>query len=44
MSRNPFENSLNMGHDVTHAFFLFNLGSHTLGRAVIVPWFEVQGS
>ena len=36
--------SLNLGHDVTPAFFFFNLGAHTLGRAVMVPWFEVQGS
>jgi Raf kinase inhibitor-like YbhB/YbcL family protein len=32
--------SLGIGEDATPAFLGFNLFSHTLGRAVIVPWYE----
>lgn len=32
--------SLGIGKDATPAFLGFNLFSHTLGRAVIVPWYE----
>lgn len=33
--------SLGIGSDATPAFLGFNLFSHTLGRAMIVPWYEV---
>jgi Raf kinase inhibitor-like YbhB/YbcL family protein len=32
--------SLGIGRDATPAFLGFNLFSHTLGRAMIVPWYE----
>jgi Raf kinase inhibitor-like YbhB/YbcL family protein len=32
--------SLGIGGDATPAFLGFNLFSHTLGRAMIVPWYE----
>lgn len=32
--------SLGIGEDATPAFLGFNLFSHTLGRATIVPWYE----
>ena len=33
--------SLGVGDDATPAFLGFNLFSHTLGRAMIVPWYEI---
>jgi Raf kinase inhibitor-like YbhB/YbcL family protein len=36
--------SLHLGHDVTPAFFFFNLVTHTLARAIMVPWFEIRSS
>lgn len=32
--------SLGVGHDATPAFLGFNLFSHTLARAMVVPWYE----
>jgi Raf kinase inhibitor-like YbhB/YbcL family protein len=32
--------SLGINKDATSAFLGFNLFSHTLGRAIIVPWYE----
>ena len=32
--------SLGLGKDATSAFLGFNLFSHTLGRGMIVPWYE----
>jgi phosphatidylethanolamine-binding protein (PEBP) family uncharacterized protein len=34
--------SLGLGADVTPAILGFTMAGHTLARAVITPWFEVE--
>jgi Raf kinase inhibitor-like YbhB/YbcL family protein len=36
--------SLGLAADATPAYLSFNLAGHTLARAVIVPWFEVEAA
>ncbi len=35
--------SLGVGADATPAFLGFNLFSHTVGRAMLVAWYEIEG-
>ena len=36
--------SLDLSPDATPAYLSFTLAGHTLARAVIAPWFEVEAA